>query len=155
MSLVLSRGGISLTEGRMSHPLSHLTVEPASHQSNAAFTSITNCWEALTNQWHNGSHCHDSGHIELGTARRGRKQPVPGSISFIFCAYLYSAVEEAAVLARLVQQSFGGGQRQHAARLVRLAQIARPPEEPDPCHWILESAFRQVERSDGAAIRPL
>lgn len=32
--------------------------------------------------------------------------------------HLHSAVEEAAVLARLIQQSFGGGQRQHAPRLV-------------------------------------
>lgn len=59
--------------------------------------------------------------------------------------YLHSTVEEAAVLARLVQQSFGGGQRQHAPRLVRFPQIAaRLPEELDPCHWIVGSAFRQV-----------
>lgn len=59
--------------------------------------------------------------------------------------YLHSAVEEAAVLAWLVQQSFGGGQRQHAPRLVRFPQIApRLPEELDPCHWIVGSAFRQV-----------
>lgn len=59
--------------------------------------------------------------------------------------YLHSTVEEAAVLARLVQQSLGGGQRQHAPRLVRFPQIApRLPEELYPCHWIVGSAFRQV-----------
>jgi len=60
--------------------------------------------------------------------------------------HLHSAVEEAAVLARFVEQSFGGGQRQHAPRLVRFPQIApRLPEELDPCHWREGSAFRQVE----------
>lgn len=55
--------------------------------------------------------------------------------------YLHGAVEEAAVLARLVQQSFGGGQGQHAPRLVGFPQIAPgPPEELDPCHWIKGSA---------------
>lgn len=59
--------------------------------------------------------------------------------------YLHSTVEEAAVLARFVQQSFGGGQRQHAPRLVRFPQIApRLPEELDPCHWIVGSTFGQV-----------
>lgn len=63
--------------------------------------------------------------------------------------YLHSTVEEAAVLARLVQQSLGGGQRQHAPRLVRFPQIApRLPEELHPCHWIVGSAFRQVGQSD-------
>lgn len=66
--------------------------------------------------------------------------------------YLHSTVEEAAVLARLVQQSFGGGQRQHAPRLVRFPQVAsRPPEQLDPCHWIMASPFRQVEWSDDRA----
>ena len=68
--------------------------------------------------------------------------------------YLHSAVEEAAVLARLVQQSFGRGQRQHAPRLVRFPQIApRLPEELDPCHWIAGSAFGQVGWSDDRAGR--
>lgn len=66
--------------------------------------------------------------------------------------YLYCTVEEAAVLARLIQQSFGGGQRQHAPWLVRFPQVAsRPPEQLDPCHWVMGSPFRQVERSDDRA----
>lgn len=65
--------------------------------------------------------------------------------------YLHGTVEEAAVLARLVQQSFGGGQGQHAPRLVRLPQIAPgPPEKLDPCHLITGSAFRRADWSDGA-----
>lgn len=49
--------------------------------------------------------------------------------------YLHGAVEEAAVLTRFVQQSFGGGQRQHAPGLVGFPQIApRLPEELYPCH---------------------
>lgn len=57
--------------------------------------------------------------------------------------YLHGAVEEAAVLARLVQQSFGGGQGQHAPRLVGLPQIAPgPPEELDPCHLLAEGRGR-------------
>lgn len=35
-----------------------------------------------------------------------------------FQTYLHGTVEEAAVLAWLVQQPFGGGQGQHAPRLV-------------------------------------
>lgn len=59
--------------------------------------------------------------------------------------YLHGAVEEAAILAGLVQQSFGGGQRKHAPGLVRLPQVApRPPEELGPCHWFVGS-------TDGAA----
>lgn len=51
---------------------------------------------------------------------------------------LHSTVEETAVLARLVEQSFGGGQRQHAPRLVGFPQIAPwLPEELDPCHWLV------------------
>lgn len=74
-----------------------------------------------------------------------RQQPAKASGK----TYLHSTVEEAAVLARLVQQSLGGGQRQHAPRLVRFPQIApRLPEELHPCHWIVGSAFRQVGQSD-------
>lgn len=57
--------------------------------------------------------------------------------------YLHGTVEEAAVLAWLVQQSFGRGQGQHAPRLVRFPQIAPgPPEKLDPCHLITVYAFR-------------
>lgn len=57
--------------------------------------------------------------------------------------YLHGTVEEAAVLARLVQQSFGRGQGQHAPRLVRFPQIAPgPPEKLDPCHLTMVYAFR-------------
>lgn len=76
--------------------------------------------------------------------------------------HLHRTVEEAAVLAGLIQQSLGGGQRQHAPRLVRFPQIApRLPEELDPCHWTAGSAFGQVGWSDnragwgGAGIRSL
>lgn len=50
-------------------------------------------------------------------------------------AYLHGAVEEAAVLARRVEQPLGGRQRQHAPRLVRLPQAAaRLPQELHPRH---------------------
>lgn len=51
---------------------------------------------------------------------------------------LYSTVEETAVLARLVEQAFGEGEGEHAARLVGLSQTATLLlEEFHPCHWVL------------------
>ena len=56
--------------------------------------------------------------------------------------YLHGTVEEAAVLAGLVEQALGGCQREHAARLVGLGEVAPGlPEELHPCHWIEGSAF--------------
>lgn len=51
-------------------------------------------------------------------------------------SHLDSAVEKAAVLSRLVQQAFGGGQGQHAPRLIDFSKIAPGfPQELYPRHF--------------------
>lgn len=60
-----------------------------------------------------------------------------GGLRWKHATYLHCAVQEAAVLSRLIEKSFGRSQGQHRPRLVAPAEIAPWfPEELYPCHLI-------------------